>query len=84
MEKEEFTFVAIEKNGSGTFTRTHEVGSSEDVKNAWQEFKEEAEALFGSFRYEIHPEELENIPSEVEKWFSDNNLEIDNTFSGIF
>jgi hypothetical protein len=82
MEEIDFTFVAIEKNGSGTLTRSYQLNSKQALKEAWKEFSDEADELFGSWRYEIHPEE--EITKEVEEWFADLDLDVEDGFSGIF
>lgn len=72
-----FTFIAIEKNGSGTSVESFEPESKEDLKEYWEDFSIRMDTLYGLWWYEIQEEDGGEVPAEIQSWFDELELEID-------
>ena len=81
----EFTFIANEKNGSGTYTESFEPWSKDSLQDYWIGFSAKMNCLygltgFGTWRYEIIKEvDGDVIPDDVRLWFEELGLEIPDT-----
>jgi len=72
-----FTFVASEKNGSGSYTESYQVNSKDGLKQFWESFSQRCDKIFGRWFYQVLEEDGEEISDEVRLWFSELEIEIE-------
>lgn len=82
-ETHRFTFVIIEKNGSGTYAETCIPNSKKELEEFDKDLTEKMNGIFGVRGWKLaeilHDDEV-NIQIEVKKWFDELDLEIDDKF----
>lgn len=71
-----FTFIVIEKNGSGSHTESWVANSKDGLKEFWDELSEKMDKIMQGWRYEVEVEEGKITP-EIQSWFDELEIEVD-------